>query len=118
MTTPWTATVWDPDTGNHSIRSLYGLHPGDSSFGDSISGGSRITLNRGIDAIVRYILLYSSSKQAGDGTERENIHERENIFKVGNVVEQSNISTSPLCTTVVVVYLNRTNHTITLLPLG
>ena len=57
MTIPWTATVWDPDTGNHSIRSLYGLHPGDSSFGDSISGGSRITLNRGIDAIVRYILL-------------------------------------------------------------
>ena len=57
MTIPWTATVWDPDTGNHSIRSLYGLHPGDSSFEDSISGGSRITLNRGIDAIVRYILL-------------------------------------------------------------
>ncbi len=57
MTTPWTATVWDPDTENHSIRSLYGLHPGIKSFGNGFYGGSRITLNRGIDAIVRYILL-------------------------------------------------------------
>ena len=33
------------------------------------------------------IYIVSSSKQAGDGTERENIHERESNFKVGNVVE-------------------------------
>ena len=35
---------------------------GDSSFGDNSYGGSRITLNRGIDAIVRYILLLLSCK--------------------------------------------------------
>ena len=57
ITTPWTATVWDPDTGNHSIRSLYGLHPGDSSFGEVFPGVAELLFNRGIDAIVRYILL-------------------------------------------------------------
>ena len=33
------------------------------------------------------LYIYSSSKQAGDGTERESTHERESNFKKGNVMD-------------------------------
>ena len=34
-----------------------------------------------------FLYIYSSSKQAGDGTEREITHERESNFKKGNVMD-------------------------------